>query len=84
MTLPDHPNKHIREAIEYAEINGWRVVKANARAHIWGRLYCPFRDREGCAKAVYSTPRSPETTQRIFAALWIIVRTVSRRMSGTI
>ncbi len=59
-TLADHPNKHIREAVEYAENNGWRVVKANARAHIWGRIYCPLQNREGCAKAVYSTPRNPE------------------------
>ena len=59
-TLADHPNKHIRAAVECAEINGWLVVKANARAHIWGRIYCPLQNREGCAKAVYSTPRSPE------------------------
>ncbi|TVQ03619.1 MAG: hypothetical protein EA381_01300 [Planctomycetaceae bacterium] len=56
----DDPNKHIREAVEYAQFHGWRVVKANARAHTWGRIYCPRRDREGCAKAIYSTPRSPE------------------------
>ena len=58
--MADHPNKHIRAAIEYAEDDGWTLRKAGARAHIWGRLYCPQRDRDGCAKAVYSTPRDAQ------------------------
>lgn len=55
-----HPNKHIRAAIEYALDHGWTLRKAAARAHIWGRLYCPRRERDGGARVVYSTPRSPE------------------------
>ncbi|MDA1053278.1 MAG: hypothetical protein O3C40_22735 [Planctomycetota bacterium] len=58
--MADHPNKHIRAAIEYAEDNGRTLRKAGARAHIWGRLYCPQRDRDGCATAIYSTPRNAE------------------------
>jgi hypothetical protein len=56
----DHPNRHIREAIDYALQRGWRLKKAGPRAHIWGRLFCPQSDREGCMISVFSTPRSPE------------------------
>jgi hypothetical protein len=54
-----HPNKHIAEAIKYAESRGWRVVPSK-RGHSWGRIYCPFRERDGCMMSVYSTPRHPE------------------------
>ncbi len=43
----NHSNKHIRDAIRYAENKGWRVAKAGPRAHIWGTLWCPQRTREG-------------------------------------
>ena len=39
-----HPNKHIREAIQYAEHCGWTFVKAGPRSHLYGRLFCPRRD----------------------------------------
>jgi hypothetical protein len=58
--MPIHPNKHIREAIKYAENQGWRVVKAGGQAHIWGKIYCPAKQRGGCIIRVYSTPRVPE------------------------
>ncbi len=47
-SVADHQNKHIREAIRHAETLGWTVEKASARAHIWGTLYCPHSQREGC------------------------------------
>lgn len=56
-----HPNKHIREAIEYAVARGFRVIKAGPRAHEWGHLYCTEASREGCRIAVFSTPRNAET-----------------------
>ncbi len=62
--MAGHPNKHIREAIKYATDCGWRVVKAGGRAHIWGTLLCPLREREGCYFRVHSTPRNPETHAR--------------------
>ena len=31
--MADHPNKHIRAAIEYANSNGWTLRKVGARAH---------------------------------------------------
>ena len=62
--MPIHPNKHIREAIRYAERKGWTVTKAAARAHIWGVLWCRRRDRQGCRIRVMSTPRNPESHAR--------------------
>lgn len=62
--MPTHPNKHIREAIKYAESKNWRVVKANGQAHIWGKLYCPNNQRGGCIIKVFSTPRVPENHAR--------------------
>jgi len=60
----DHPNKHIREAVDYALAHGWTLRKAGAQAHIWGMVYCPQHDRTGCHRAVYSTPRIPEAHAR--------------------
>jgi hypothetical protein len=58
--MAEHPNKHIREAIEYAEQRGWEFVKSSARAHSFGALYCPRHERDGCIIQVFSTPRNPE------------------------
>ena len=58
--ISDHPNKQIREAVDYALDQGWRLRKAGPRAHIWGLLFCPRADRDGCRLAVLSTPRVPE------------------------
>lgn len=55
-----HSNKHIREAIRYAEEHGMRFDMAGPRAHIYGRLYCPLASREGCRFNVLSTPRDPQ------------------------
>ena len=54
-----HPDKEIREAIEYAENNGWTFVKSGPRAYCYGRLYCPASSRGGCIVSVYSTPKNP-------------------------
>lgn len=58
--MNDHPNKEIRAAVDHALSRGWRLVKAGPRAHIWGRILCPHRDREGCWYSVFSTPRNPQ------------------------
>jgi len=55
-----HPNKHIEAAVAYAEESGWKWIAPGKSAHIWGRLFCPYADREGCRVAVNSTPRHPE------------------------
>jgi len=62
--MNDHPNKHIREAVDYALEHGWTLRKAGARAHAWGRLFCPRRDREGCQFSIFSTPRDAEAHAR--------------------
>jgi hypothetical protein len=59
--MADHQNKHIREAIKYAESKGWTSEKASARAHIWGVLYCPHSVRDGCRIRLMSTPKNPES-----------------------
>lgn len=54
-----HSNKHIREAIEYAEANGWRYEEGG-KGHTVGKLYCPGR----CLFFVHGTPRNPENHAR--------------------
>jgi len=58
MSRSRHPNKHIEQAISYAESLGWRVTMS--RGHSWGHLLCPRNSRDGCTIRVYSTPRCPE------------------------
>lgn len=62
--MAEHPNKHIRAAIRYAEENGWEFVKAGPRSHDFGTLYCQHRERDGCIVRVYSTPKHPEDHAR--------------------
>ncbi len=51
-----HPNKEIRQAIEYAIEQGWRFEMGGS--HCFGQIYCSFRQRGGCRKSVDSTPRN--------------------------
>lgn len=60
MSRPTHPNKHVEEAVAYAEKKGWRC-KVSKKGHCWGTLSCPLQDRDGCRMSVNSTPRNPET-----------------------
>jgi len=62
MSRPRHPDKHIDEAVRFAESLGWRVEMS--AGHCWGRLLCPRRDRDGCQLSVWSTPRSAENHAR--------------------
>jgi len=57
-----HPNRHIREAVNYAIQHGWRLVES--KGHPWGILFCPHGQRGGCQISVYSTPRNPEAHAR--------------------
>jgi len=61
--MQKHPNKHIREALGYAEDRGWKVKKSASRAHAWGTMFCEFGHRI-CWMAIYSTPKSPENHAR--------------------
>ena len=53
-----HQNKHIAEAVSYAESLGWRLRMSDG--HVWGLLWCPEASRDGCRLHVFSTPRNPE------------------------
>jgi hypothetical protein len=57
--MADHPNKHIREALNYAEACGWTIKKAGPRAHAWGVIQCSYGHRD-CRMSIWSTPRNPE------------------------
>ena len=63
--MAKHPNKHIREAIRYAEDRGWTLQKAGPRSHSFGKLICPHRGRDGHQFPIYSTPRNPENHSRL-------------------
>lgn len=54
-----HPNKHIRDALDYAEQHGWRFEKARGHAHIYGSIYCSHGHND-CMMFIHSTPRNPE------------------------
>ncbi len=62
MARPRHPNKHIEEAVSYAESLHWRVEVSGG--HAWWRLYCPERSPEGCIVSVWSSPKKPENHAR--------------------
>jgi hypothetical protein len=62
MASPRHPNKEIEAAVAHAEALGWRVVPISG--HAWGRLYCPWADRDGCMVSVWSTPRNAENPRQ--------------------
>jgi len=60
---PNHPNKHIRQALEYAENQGWSIQKSGPRAHAWGRIMCGHGHAD-CRMSIWSTPRSPQDHAR--------------------
>lgn len=67
MARPTHPKKEVEQALCHAESMGWRVAVGGG--HCWGRLYCPYNDRECrcgefCVTSIWSTPRSPDNLAR--------------------
>lgn len=61
--MADHPNKHIRAALNHAESEGWTIRKSGPRAHAWGVTYCGYGHRQ-CRMSIWSTPRNPENHAR--------------------
>jgi len=61
--VANHSNKHIREALKYAEGKGWSIKKSSGRAHAWGVIHCQYGHRE-CWMSIYSTPKNPEKHAR--------------------
>jgi hypothetical protein len=66
-----HSNKHIREALKYAEQRGWTIRKSSGRAHSWVVIYCSHGHRE-CWMSIYSTPKNPEKHAATFEKPWIV------------
>jgi hypothetical protein len=65
--VAEHPNKHIRAAIEHALNHGWTLQKAGPRAHLWGRLFCPQGDLVLAASAPSIQHRNtPKIMPKIF------------------
>lgn len=61
MARPAHPDKEVEQALQHAELRGWRIAAGGG--HCWGRMYCPNNDRECrcgefCITSVWSTPRN--------------------------
>ena len=53
MSRDRHSKKEVEAALAYAESMGWRIEKATG--HAWGRLYCPFNNRQcRCGEAEVS------------------------------
>ena len=76
--MAKHPNKHIREAIEYAEGNGWTFTKASGRAHIFRTLWCSRRDRTA-VDSVFIQRHEVRTIMHVgFAVPSIVARTKGR------
>lgn len=60
-----HPNKHVEEAIKYAESKGWTTRKGTG--HCCLRLLCPYGEANPdcrcglyCSSSIWKTPRKPE------------------------
>lgn len=49
MPRTSHPKQEIEEALRYAELHGWRVEVGGS--HAWGKIYCPYNDKECCCGA---------------------------------
>ncbi|MDP2182559.1 MAG: hypothetical protein Q8K99_08320 [Actinomycetota bacterium] len=59
-----HPNPDIEAALLHAEEHGWRIRPGSARAHAWGKMFCPHnnpdcRCGDFCITSIYGTPRNP-------------------------
>jgi hypothetical protein len=69
MSRRRHPDRHVEDALRYAEQQGWRIELLSPRAHGWGKMYCPHNDPgcrcgEYCVTVVWGTPRRPEDHAR--------------------
>ena len=54
-----HSKKEVREALDFAERNGWRIEKSKGEsAHAWGRMFCPNSDL--CQASIFSTPKNAQ------------------------
>ena len=57
--MKEHPDKHIRAAIEYALARGWLLSPAGHSAHCFGRLKCGLTEHRDHMMSIWSTPAVP-------------------------
>ncbi|HBT78248.1 MAG TPA: hypothetical protein DEB39_15290 [Planctomycetaceae bacterium] len=57
--MNDHPNKDIREAVDYALSKGRRLRKCSGSAHAWGRIYT----EAGCDDALPGSSQGRATVR---------------------
>jgi hypothetical protein len=56
--MKKHPNKDIRDAIDYAIQCGWRQIETGKSSHAFCRLKCRLFHAEH-QMSIWSTPKSP-------------------------
>lgn len=61
MSRATHPKKEIEQALNFVELNGWRIEVGGS--HAWGKMYCPYphekcRCGEFCITCIWSTPKN--------------------------
>lgn len=62
--MKEHPDKHIRAAIQYAVSQGWLFSVGGRSAHCFGRLRCGIAGHREHAMSVWSTPSCPQNHAR--------------------
>lgn len=62
--MKEHPDKHIRAAIQYALNQGWLFSPGGHSAHCFGRLRCGIAGHREHMMSIWSTPSSPQNHAR--------------------
>ncbi|VTN10607.1 Uncharacterised protein [Raoultella terrigena] len=52
--MKEHPDKHIRAAIDYARARGWIFIAGGKSAHCFGRLRCGTANHREHMMSVWS------------------------------
>lgn len=75
--MKEHPDKHIRAAIDYALAQGWIFHPGGKSAHCFGRLICGTAHHPEHMMSIWSTPAVPINHARQ------LIRMVDRRQPPT-
>ena len=59
IVMKEHPDKHIRAAIDYALKHGWLFIAGGKSAHCFGRLQCGTAEHRDHMMSIWSTPAVP-------------------------
>ena len=58
--MKEHPDKHIREAMRYAEARGWVFTFGGNSSHCYGRLKCGNPGHREHMMSIWCTPKNPQ------------------------